>query len=189
MTRCSLGLIFLRSSLAVGIGSRESWLLPSSEERKKKVVLCRLCSRVLSAACCFIFLTSSELTGGLRSWDLLNLQYSWDGLTMLAQSTSVSHFSRLDCLSDTFSYPSCEGLHMENSWGGTTVRTHLGEGVISLPIYVSVLLEYDAFFLSSKGCHCLKSMWVTKELIVVGWLQRNDCLMLLTDSSPWKYRK
>lgn len=73
---------------------------------------------------------------------------------------------------------------MKNNIWRIVERTHFGEGVISLRIYVTLLLEYDAPFFSSKGCHCLKSMWVTKELIVVGWIQRNDCFILLTDSSP-----
>lgn len=73
---------------------------------------------------------------------------------------------------------------MEKSLGVTALRTHLGEGVVSLCIYVTLLLEYGTPVFGSKGLHCLESMWVTKELIVVGWIQRNDCLILLTDSSP-----
>lgn len=133
---------FLRSSLAVAVGCRESWLLPSSE---KKVVLCWLCSGILSATCHFIFLTSSELTEGLRSWDLLHLHTA----EMVSPRWHNPHLSLISpCLIFCQIYSPIFPVK-DYTWGIVGVnaaRTHFCKGVINVHIFLTVLLEYDAFF-------------------------------------------
>lgn len=143
------GIDFLRSSLAVAVGCRESWLLPSSEKKKKTVVLCWLCGGILSATCRFIFLTSSELTGGLRSWDLLHLR--------TAEIVSPCWYNpHLSLISPCLIFRQIYSLILpvkDYTWGivgVTAARTHFCKGVISFHIFLTVFLEYDAFFLFQK---------------------------------------